>query len=148
MEFALPESYNFVEYLGRNGESYPDKKNYAYKDYSSFSVDEDFTNYTVPQECGSRADTDWFIVSDKGAVGNLRNIKISSDKAFSFSVLPYSTLELNAAAHNWQLGKSKKNTVCVDYKMSGVGSNSCGPELDERYRLSEKKIDFSFNIEF
>ena len=147
VEFALPKSYDFVEYLGRNGESYPDKKNYAYKDYSSFNVDEDFTNYTVPQECGSRADTNKFTVSGKGN-GASRKIKIRSEKTFSFSVLPYSTLELNAAAHNWQLEKSEKNTVCIDYKMSGVGSNSCGPELDERYRLSEKNIDFSFYIEF
>ena len=101
----------------------------------------------MPQECGSRADTNKFTVSGKGN-GASRKIKIRSEKTFSFSVLPYSTLELNAAAHNWQLGKSKKNTVCVDYKMSGVGSNSCGPELDERYRLSEKNIDFSFYIEF
>ena len=29
---------------------------------------------------------------------------------------------------------------------SGVGSNSCGPELLEKYRLAEKEIEFGFSI--
>ena len=37
--------------------------------------------------------------------------------------------------------------IRIDYKNSGVGSNSCGPELPEPYRLSEKHIDrFEFYI--
>jgi len=30
--------------------------------------------------------------------------------------------------------------------MSGVGSNSCGPELLEKYRLSKKSFTFRFRI--
>jgi beta-galactosidase len=36
--------------------------------------------------------------------------------------------------------------LCVDYMMSGVGSSSCGPELLEKYRLSEKDIRFDILI--
>ncbi|MEG2670549.1 MAG: hypothetical protein RR957_08785 [Oscillospiraceae bacterium] len=34
----------------------------------------------------------------------------------------------------------------VDYKVSGIGSNSCGPELLEKYRVDDKKIEFDFFI--
>ena len=42
--------------------------------------------------------------------------------------------------------KDGKIHVRIDYKNSGVGSNSCGPALPEKYRLSEKTIEFGFSM--
>lgn len=39
-----------------------------------------------------------------------------------------------------------RNHLRIDYKVSGIGSNSSGPELKEQYRLCEKDIDFSFTV--
>ena len=36
--------------------------------------------------------------------------------------------------------------MCLDYKMSGVGSNSCGPVLLEKYQLKEEKFSFTFGL--
>ena len=33
--------------------------------------------------------------------------------------------------------------VCIDYRQSGIGSNSCGPELQRKYRLDEDCFMFS-----
>lgn len=41
-----------------------------------------------------------------------------------------------------ELEKSDGTHIRVDYKVSGIGSNSCGPALDEKYRLCEKDISF------
>ena len=30
--------------------------------------------------------------------------------------------------------------VCTDYKQSGVGSNSCGPQLLPQYRFDEEEF--------
>lgn len=35
---------------------------------------------------------------------------------------------------------------CLDYKMSGVGSNSCGPLLLEDYQLCEGEFSFKFAL--
>jgi len=40
----------------------------------------------------------------------------------------------------------KETSVIIDYRNSAVGSNSCGPELAEELRISEKKFSFSFSI--
>ena len=40
----------------------------------------------------------------------------------------------------------KETCVNIDYRQSGIGSNSCGHALKECYRLDEKTIDFSFRI--
>ena len=31
-------------------------------------------------------------------------------------------------------------------RQSGIGSNSCGPELNPRFRLAEKHFDFSVRL--
>ena len=39
-----------------------------------------------------------------------------------------------------------ETVFCVDYKMSGVGSNSCGPLLMSQYQLNEETFDFAFSL--
>ena len=34
----------------------------------------------------------------------------------------------------------------IDYKVSGIGSHACGPELQDKYKLKEKEIAFAFSI--
>lgn len=36
-----------------------------------------------------------------------------------------------------------KTHLRIDYKVSGIGSASCGPALADQYRLSEKQIVFN-----
>ena len=60
------------------------------------------------------------------------------------SVLHHSIEALTAAEHTDELKKSDGTQVRIDYKVSGIGSNSCGPELNEKYRLNEKDICFKF----
>ena len=34
----------------------------------------------------------------------------------------------------------------IDYRMRGVGSHSCGPEIDGKYRITEEEISFAFDL--
>ena len=45
-------------------------------------------------------------------------------------------------AHNSELKPADSTVVCVDYMQSGIGSNSCGPKLHEKYRLDDAEFDF------
>ena len=38
--------------------------------------------------------------------------------------------------------------LCLDYKNSGIGSNSCGPVLDPRYALAEEQFRFELALGF
>ena len=51
---------------------------------------------------------------------------------------------ITAARHTDELKKSDGTHVRIDYKVSGIGSASCGPALDEKYSLREKDISFKF----
>ena len=48
--------------------------------------------------------------------------------------------------HNFELEGNHFVNICIDLAMRGVGSHSCGPDLLEQYRLSEKEIHFAFTM--
>lgn len=50
------------------------------------------------------------------------------------------------ATHNYELPESDKSVLCIDYRQNGIGSNSCGPELDEKYRFDEDEWEFGFTM--
>ncbi|TRC36968.1 hypothetical protein FEA30_00065, partial [Mannheimia haemolytica] len=72
----------------------------------------------------------------------LPNLAVTAEKPFSFNFSPYTQEELTAKTHSYDLVESDSTVLCVDYKMSGIGSNSCGPSLKEQYRLNEENFDW------
>lgn len=73
-------------------------------------------------------------------------LEFMSDTRFEMNVSKYSIDALYRANHTDELIEDGKIHLRIDYKNSGLGSNSCGPKLAEKYRLSEKKIDFAFSV--
>jgi beta-galactosidase len=72
-------------------------------------------------------------------------LKFESNGNFEFNVSHFSAQNLADAMHTDELKNENATFIRIDYKNSGIGSNSCGPELLEKYRLNEKKIE---NFEF
>ena len=58
----------------------------------------------------------------------------------------YTEEELAGKRHNFELEKCTDNVICIDYKMAGVGSNSCGPELNKKYCVPIPKFEATFKI--
>ena len=65
---------------------------------------------------------------------------------FSFNASHFTPHDLTAAEHPHELTRRDETIVHLDYMNSGVGSNSCGPELLPQYRLSQPKIDFKLRL--
>jgi len=67
---------------------------------------------------------------------------------FSFNASHYTPEDIASSAHPHELAPKKRTETIVhlDQSMSGMGSNSCGPELLPAYRLSAQTIDFSVRI--
>jgi beta-galactosidase len=64
-----------------------------------------------------------------------------------FHLMPHFTPhDLTTASHPHELTRREETIVHLDYMMSGVGSNSCGPELLPQYRLSQSEIDFKLRL--
>jgi len=143
LQLVMPEGNEEVEYFGYGPhESYIDKRQSARVSKYLTTVDEMFENYLVPQENGSRYGTEWAIISNEQGMG----LKFIGCPNFSFNAAHYTPEDLTIANHPHELVKRKETIVNIDYKMSGVGSNSCGPELLEKYRFDEKEFEFKLII--
>ena len=143
LRLFLDSAYHTAEYLGYGpGESYRDKCRSVWFGRFTSRVTEMATDYIRPQENGNRHATEWAAVYDNRRKGLL----LCGDAPFDFSALPYTQEELGAARHNYELPAPGRTVVCADYAQSGIGSNSCGPDLAPQYRLAEKEFTFSLTI--
>ncbi|MBW7455087.1 glycoside hydrolase family 2, partial [Paenibacillus sepulcri] len=143
LRLSMPQGMEEVEYSGFGPhESYIDKRQSVRRGRFLTSVDEMFENYIMPQENGARYGTDWAILSNEQGMG----LQFSASEGFSFHASHFTPEDLTNAAHSWELAKRKETIVHLDYRMSGVGSNSCGPELAEPYRLNEKEFQFELRL--
>lgn len=113
-------------------------KNHALTDWHYSDADSEYVPYIYPRDHGNHTDV---------RVLKLNNgVTFESDRKFDMSVRHHSDEQLMKAAHVDELSRSENTYVHIDYKMSGIGSHGCGPELKECYRLKEKKINFSFSV--
>lgn len=139
----MPREYNEVEYLGYGpNESYVDKHRSSYLGIFGGDVTDMHEDYLKPQENSSHYGCRYVEL-----FASNRSIKASFDAPFSFNVSEYTQEELATKKHNYELVKSGCTELCLDYKMSGIGSNSCGPALKEKYQFREGNFNFGFAIE-
>lgn len=140
----LSEKYEDISYYGYGPyESYIDKYQASYVGNFTGKVSDMHEDYIMPQENSSHYGCRNMSVSDGETI-----ISFTHPQTFSFNASVYSQEELAAKRHNYELTKSGYHIICVDYKMAGVGSNACGPQLDEKYRLELPKIKADFYMTF
>ena len=139
-EFLLPENSNEFTYYGRGPiENYCDMYHWAPMGLYSSNTDKEYVNYPRPQEHGNHSNTKMLKIG---------KLVFTSEKGFEFNVSKYSTKALYKASHTDELKADGKTHLRIDYKVSGVGSFSCGPSLLQEYKLDEKHIDFKFSVGF
>ena len=137
-DFTLPSNANEFSYYGYGpNESYCDLHNGSKISLYESDTEREYVPYVRPQEHGNHYGTKMLKIG---------NMVFESEKGFEFSVSDYSTESLYKAEHTDELVRDGLVHLRVDYKVSGIGSNSCGPVLDEKYRLKEKEFEFSFSI--
>ena len=137
-EFKLPaNSDKFVYYGAGPIESYCDMCHWSPVSLYDSTVEDEYVPYVMPQEHGNHC---------KAKMVRIGELEFTSDSEFEFNVSKYSAAALYKAKHTDELKADGKTHLRIDYKVSGIGSASCGPMLSEKYRLSEKHIEFKFTI--
>lgn len=53
---------------------------------------------------------------------------------------------MERVAHNYELEESDSTVLCIDYAQNDIGSNSCGPEVQEKYQLDEEQLEFGVEL--
>ncbi len=131
------QNHQFSYYGCGPCESYRDLSHAGMVGLHNSDASAEYVPYVRPQEHGNHT------ASKMLKIGKLR---FEAEKDFEINVSRYSTAALTRAEHTDELVADGYTHVRVDYKVSGLGSNSCGPDLEKTYRLDEKQIHFAFTI--
>ncbi len=137
--FSFKTDEKAFSYLGYGPwESYADMHHGSWLGQFSSSAEKEYVPYMRPQDHGCHIGTHWL---DFGPV------RFVSQQGFTFQVSEYTARELTEKTHAFALEKDGYTNVRIDYKASGIGSESCGPELRKEYRVDDAHVSFGFSIQ-
>ena len=136
----LPRDMADVTYFGCGPfESYIDKRRASVKHLYHDTVDGLFVDYCRPQENGAHFDCDLLTLESSDDALTVLG------KGFSFNASRYTHEELERKGHADELVPEDAVVLYIDHAHNGIGSNSCGPVLAEKYRL-DKSFSYGFAI--
>ena len=144
VQLKLNKSYEDVSYFGFGPyENYIDKNSSCYLGRFNSKVSEMHEDYIKPQENGSH-----HFCREVSINNNSGKIYVLSENNFAFNASHFSIEQLTSETHNFLLHEEDSTYLIIDYKQSGIGSNSCGPDLAEEYRLNEEEFSYNFYLKF
>ena len=142
LRLFLPWSLENVSYYGLGPmENYTDKRSAAYHGLFEDTVTNMHEDYIKPQENGAHGDCDYVSLENQ-----IMRLTVIGPEGFSFNASHYTQEELTNKAHSFELEECGSTVLCLDYKQNGIGSNSCGPVLIDKYRFTDENIDFTVRI--
>ena len=143
LRLMLEDGFHQAEYTGYGpGDSYIDKRRASWWGAFCEETDQARENHIKPQESGSHYGCTSLKVSSADA-----EMRVTAKAPFSFNFSRYTQEKLTAKRHHYELQPSPWAVLCLDAQMAGVGSNSCGPALDEAYQVKDKEWHVQFCFE-
>lgn len=124
------------------GENYPDSKSASFMGVYRSTVEGMAVHYVHPQENGHREGVSWYSLSD-----GIKGLLVTSIDPVGLNLHNYTAESLAAAGHPGEIKRSEAVIVHMDYLHSGLGSNSCGPEQEEEYKVKRQDFSMCFTME-
>ncbi len=139
-EFVTPVENESFTYFGMGpDECYCDMNLHASMGLYTSTPAEEYVPYVRPQEHGNHFGVT-MLEMEKG-------LKFVTDEQFECNVSAFDSLSLAAAQHTDELEPNGCTNIRVDYRVAGIGSASCGPELRSEYQLNETTFHFTFFLQ-
>jgi beta-galactosidase len=131
--------YEEVEWFGRGPwENYIDRNSAPIGLYKG-TVNEQFVPYILPQENGNKTDVRRMTLSSSDQ-------DLTFKGGFEFSVSHYTSAELENCYHTNEPVPVKETVITLDLLQKGVGTNSCGPDTLDKYKVYSGKYSFLLRI--
>ena len=145
MMFTLKKQFNHIKWYGLGPhETYSDRKESGLVGLYEEDVEKMFTEYILPQECGSRYDVRYAQISAADGSGLYFGM---DNKYLILNALPYSPHELENAEHRYELPESNKTILRIIGAQLGVGADqSWGAHAHKEYRIEKKDLRLKFSF--
>ena len=143
LQMSLPEKYNVFTWYGRGPhENYCDRKEGAPVGVYRGTVSEQYVPYIKPQENGNKTDIRWASLTDGKGTGLL----VVGMPLMEANAQYFMAEDLEKAKHTFELTRRRDITLNIDYKQSGLGGGSCGPDTILKYLVQPEPVHFSFRL--
>jgi beta-galactosidase len=158
MQMQLPEEFSNLKWFGRGPhENYSDRKTSAEVGIYESAVADQYTPYIRPSENGYKTDTRWLLLTNNDETGLL----VIGDPLICFSALNYIHDDFESPGKLSQYRKDAKSAnthtvdlkprdlvnLNIDYGQMGVGGDdSWGAMIHEKYRLLDRRYEYSFRM--
>jgi beta-galactosidase len=158
MQMQIPEDFTNLKWYGRGPhENYADRKTSAYVGIYESTVADQYTPYIRPQENGYKTDTRWLTLTDDSGNG----ILFTGDPVICFAALnnihddfespgklsTYRKDAKTANTHTTDVRPRDLVNLNIDMGQMGVGGDdSWGAVIHPKYRLTDRKYEYSFRM--
>ncbi len=144
MQMTLPPAFDTLSWYGRGPhETHWDRKSGARVGLYRGPVEEQFVDYSRPQENGNKTDVRWMSLTDKSGMGLLA----TGLPFLSTSARHFTAEDLEQASHSYKLARQPYVIVNVDYKQMGVGGdNSWGARPHDWCTLWPKTTTYIYRL--
>ncbi|GMQ57410.1 beta-galactosidase subunit alpha [Vallitalea sediminicola] len=140
-QMKIGKEFVDILYHGRGpGECYCDSQCNTKDGIFSLTWDEMEFGYLTPQENGNRTDVKWVVLADDSNNG----FAIGTNESIDFSIRDVEDHNLNEARYHCDIHREDYLLVNCDMKNSGLGSQSCGPDRMNQYKVFT--IPFNWNL--
>lgn len=142
--FDMPAGFDHLRWYGRGPlENMPDRNSGAM--VGMWESEPDELPYIVPQEFGLRTDCRWMEVV-RSRDGRRLRIEALLPTALHMSAIHHRDQDLFVAADVTELIWREALTVHIDVAHRGVGTASCGPDIDPRHAIAPGTWRFAYRL--
>ncbi len=142
LQLFLPKTLDTVQWFGTEGETYVDRNQSGVSGTYKKDARSLFYLYDRPQSAGNHHGVRWMSVCD----ANTGFYVDMLDTNFSFSIYPYTDVDLVGTDNTKTLKERDFWTLNVDYRHAGVGSALAGIEVGDKYLVNDRKYHFRVHL--
>lgn len=146
ISFKMPGESSKITWYGRGPwENYVDRKDSAFIGKYESTVEEQYTPYIKPVECGGKEDVRYMTVTDENGSG----IKVIGAEPFHFDIHDFSIEACDKADYEKDLMREDYNYLNLDYKHAGLGGDTGWMKnTHPEYWVGKGYYFYQFNIGF
>ena len=144
----MPAAMEQLVWFGRGPwDSYRDRKEACLPGIYQSTVTDQYEEYILPQEHGTKQEVRWISLTNSEGKGLLF---VAPDQmaasAVHFRPEDNYTNRNSRMKHTYQFKSCDNTVVCLDAATRGLGNASCGPDVMEKYELHAENTAFRFFI--
>ena len=147
-KLEMPEGMEQLSWFGRGPwDSYRDRKEACLPAIYNSTVTDQYEEYILPQEHGTKQEVRWMSVTNTDGLGLLF---VAPDQmaasAVHFRPEDNYTNKDTRKKHTYEFVSCTPTVVNLDAATRGLGNNSCGPDVMDKYELKAANTAFRFFI--